>query len=1781
MSVSDSPNRVISLLIPGYTLQAPFQETGTNVLYRAVREADGLPVIVKTPRSQHPGPRERARYQREYNILQRLRGAPGVLVAHGHEVLQERPVLLLEDVGGVALSEQVGRTLEPPRFFELALSLAATLAEVHRRGVIHKDIKPSNILVSPAGGAWLIDFGIATLQRVEHVEAVLQHQFVEGTPAYMSPEQSGRMNRAVDYRTDFYSLGVSFYELLTGKLPFRGQDVLEWFHAHLAQAPIPPHRVTSSIPPVLSAVVMKLLAKVAEERYQSAEGLRADLERCQEALRSGTPEPFPLGSKDLPARFLLPQRLYGREAEVDTLLKSFERVAQTKRAEWMLVRGYPGIGKSAVVRELHRPVLRRRGFFLSGKFDQFQRDVPYATLAQAIRELVQQLLAGSDEEMASWRRRLLEAWEGNGQVLVTLVPQLERVAGAQPALSELPPSEARNRFNRVFQRFLGVFATPERPLVLFLDDLQWADFASLELLRYLTTHPDTPPLLLIGAYRDKEVSPSHPLEWTLAEARKAGATLGELHLGPLALEQTRRLVADALPGASEELVVPLTALVQEKTGGNPFFLLQLLQTLHQDGLVGRAPEGGWRWDAEGVRAKGYSDNVIDFMVGRLRQLPEQTRQLLCLAACVGNTCPAQDLALLSHQDAAQVEQSLEPALQEDLLMRVDTWGYRFLHDRIQQAVYTLIPEKERNAVHLRMGRLLLERLSPEELRERLFDVVGHLNAGVELMTEQAERSRLAHLNAEAGWRAKASNAYRSAVACFSTAFSLLPANPWEGEGALAFKLRLDQAGCELISGNAAEARRLVDELLPRARTRADQAAAYSLKREILIASSDAPGAVSCLLECLEAFGVPLSPNPAWEEVMAANEEVWRLLGERPIESLIELPSLSDPDLKAVMSVLAALSLPAFYAGNNSLFVLHICRMVALSIRHGSSEASAHAYAWYGFVSSTAFRRYREGHIFSKLASELAERQGLSNQRGEVFLLRGLLEQWVHPFPQAQERFRDALHRTVLAGDFQNASYCYNNLVASHLALGRELGDIHQDAVAGHDFSSKAGFWDSAQTMLVCQRYVQQLRGRTVSFGTLNGDGFDEAAFESQLASRGLSSMRCSYAIMKLQSRFMCGAYDEARQAAASAKELLWSSHGQTFLYLYHLYRALTLAACCRDAPPPLRSEYLEAIEQHRLQLAEWAEHCPENFRAAERLVAAERARLKDQPDNALRAYEEAIQSARAQGSLLNVALACELAARFWKARGMPTTAQAFARDAREAWWQWGAEGKVRQMDELWPVLASPLVKGPESSTSYDTDSSHLDAITIVKAQQAISSEIVLDRLVNTLMRVALENVGAQRGALLLLRNDTLEVAALVDTFSGLSSISAEAERPLPWTLLTYVRRSGEHVLINDTAQPHAFSSDAYFSDSPARCVLCLPLGRQEELGGLLYLENDLASEAFSQRRVALLRHIVSQAAISIENARLYAEVRRAEAAMRQSNDELERRVEERTRELKQAQAHLVETARVAGMAEIASNILHEAGNALTSVVVDTDLLRKAVEASRVGRVQQVAELLEEHQDDLADFLTQDSRGSLLAGYLSSLASELLREQAVLKKGLEALEGHVSRVGTIVQTQRTYATSTLLTDEYDLGGLVEEALHLHQMASRHFPMSVTKELSELPLVRVDRHRVLQILTSLLSNARGALTPVPEAERRLRVRLTAEDGWARIQVEDNGEGLTPEVRERLFTQGFSTRKDGYGIGLHTSALAARLLGGRLTLESDGPGLGAIATLELPLKETRRGG
>ncbi|WP_224367788.1 trifunctional serine/threonine-protein kinase/ATP-binding protein/sensor histidine kinase [Hyalangium versicolor] len=1761
------------LNIPGYRVLGTIRGTGANVLFHAVREADALPVIIKTPMVPAPGPRERERYRREFGVLQRLQEVRGVARPYAYERIHERPVLLLERVLGESLSEATGHPMDPERFLRVAISLASTLAAVHQRGVIHKDIKPSNIILEPSGEARLIDFGAATIQKIEHLDAA-PGTLIEGTLAYMSPEQTGRMNRAVDYRTDFYSLGVTLYELLTGQRPFQARDALEWFHAHMAQTPKPPHELNAKVPPALSSIVLKLLAKAAEDRYQSAEGLKADLERCREELEQDSRALFELGEHDAPNRFQLLQRLYGREAQVSALLQGFERVERTARPELFLVSGYSGIGKSSVVNELHKPVVQRRSFFVTGKFDQLQRDIPYATLGQTIRSLVQQLLAGSNEEIARWRERLNEALEGNGRLLVDLVPQLEMVAGPQPALTELPPNEARHRFQRVFRQFLQVFASPEHPLVVFLDDLQWADLSSLQLIQQLLSQPETPPVLWIGAYRDNEVSPEHPLTSVLTEVRKAGARMTDIRLEPLSLAQVEQLVADSLAGASPEVINPLAALVHEKTGGNPFFLLQLMTTLNQDGLLAREPGGGWRWDAEGVRAKGYSDNVVDFMVGKLRQFPPDTQSLLRLAACVGNVFSLPMLGTLAGQaEPAEVEHGLEPALLEGMLVRTGPEQYRFLHDRIQQAAHALISEVERQEIHLRIGRLLLQTLSPEQLRENLFDVVSQLNAGVELIQDPTERHTLARLNAEAGEKARASVAYRPAVTYFATAFSLIPGAPWETDYPLAFQITKTWAQCELQNGGIAELYRLSQELHAQARTRADKVAAACIKSDAHLFMGQFDASIQVMLEALTTLGIPLSPHPTFEEAAAAHDEVWSLVGQRSIESLIELPLMTDPDVKLAMSALASLFGKAYLTDNN-LFLAAMSQMVSLTLRHGITADSVTGLGWFGVLTATFFKRYAEGRAMTRLALAVVDRYNLPFHRAIALVSLWSCGFYVKPLPAVQERVLSAFQHGLQTGDFRLAGYASVLGLWNRVAMGHNLDDLYQDAVAREPFLHKIRMRDGEALLLSFQRLIQQLRGRSDSFGTMNGEGFDEQAHEAELATSHQSNTQGWYWIVKLQSRFLCGDYPEAIAAAEKVTGLMWSLVGAIIPREYHLFRALSLAAVFDDTPPEARQDTLESIRRHQQKLAEWAENVPTTFRAVERTVAAELARLEDRPDDATRAYEEAIRTARENGAPHHLGLASELAANFWRSRNSPIVAHSFAREAHAAYQQWGALGKVQQLEAQWPHLSSSLAEMSQDTSS--TNSTQIDALTVVKAQQAISGEIELDRLVTTLIRAAIENAGAQRGALLLPNGDMLVVAAISGESPTTVTVPSgeETAHALPWTLLSYVRRTREHVLIGDASKPHPFSGDEYLARSKARSVLCLPLMRQEQFSGALYLENNLATNAFSPRRLVLLGHLASQAAISIENARLYADVQRARQELRQANDELEQRVEERTRELKEAQARLVDTAREVGMSEVASNVLHNVGNVLTSAVINLEMMQRSVGSSRVGRLKQATQLLLENRESLTEFLAQGSRGGTLPNYLAALADELIGEQTRLMEDVDAMGRHIEHIRAIVQVQQAYARTSLMPEECDMGQLIQDALRIQMVALQRHGVDVRRELGSIPRLKVDKHKVLQILINLITNAKYALDVLPEGQREMVVRLDMNGDRVRIQVVDNGMGIEPEVKEKLFNHGFTTRKEGHGFGLHASALAAQMLGGRLTLESEGPGKGAVATLELPL-------
>jgi PAS domain S-box-containing protein len=1463
-------------------------EDGERVLCRGWRDdGDGnrTAVLAVLSASEHPTPGLVDRLAHEYGLKDELDGPS---VVRPLEFLRERGQtrLLLEDPGGEPLAGLLGQPMEMGRFLRIATGLSAALRRLHERGLIHKDIKPANVLVDSATGyAWLTGFGIASRLPRER-QSREPPELLAGTLAYMAPEQTGRMNRSIDSRSDLYSLGVTLYEMLTGSLPFTASDPMEWVHCHIAKQPAPPVDRVTDVPVVVSAIILKLLTKTAEERYQTAAGVEGDLRRClAQWERQRRIEAFPLCEQDTSDRLLVPEKLYGRVREIDTLLAAFDRVVAGGATQLLLVSGYSGIGKSSVVNELHKALVPTRGLFAAGKFDQYKRDVPYGTLAQAFQSLIHPLLGKSEAELGSWRDSLRQALRPNGRLIVDLIPELKLIIGEQPPVPDLPPQDAQNRFQLVFRRFLGAFARPEHPLALFLDDLQWLDAATLDLLEHLVTHPDVRHLLLVGAYRDNEVSPSHPLVRMLEAIRKAGARVHEIVLAPLELDDVGQLVADALH-CTPEHVRPLAQLVQEKTGGNPFFAIQFFTALAEGGLLAFDPvTRAWQWSMDRIRAKNYTDNVVDLMAAKLKRLSSTTQEALKQLACLGNVAPTAILALVHETTAETIHAALSEAVHAGLVFREDV-AYKFLHDRIQQAAYTLIPEEHRADAHLRIGRVLLANMTGDQLAEHLFDIANHFNRGATRLVAQDEKTQVAAIELRAGRKAKASAAYASACVHLAAGMALIGRdgldNPDQYE--LAFALCLERAECELLSGNFDEADRLIPQLVGKGTSKVDKAAAYSLKIHLHLIKSEKPQGVDAALECLRLFDIKMPAHPTRGEVQAEYESVWRNLKEQSIESLIDLPLMTDPDMHAAMRVLAFLTGPALYTDIN-LYHLHFCKMVNLSLRYGVSDASTFGYAGFGVMLCEPFQRYADGYRFGKLACDLVEKHGFAAYKAKVYLCMEMVALWTQPIETGIEFVRTAFRAGAESSDLPFACFSCLHLVTDLLAQGIHLDDVWRESETCLDFVRKGKYLDAADALLCQRQLIRNLRGQTATFSTFSDGTFDEENFEAQLTEDRMTALISRYWILKVQARFMSGDYRTGLVAAERAKKVHWSSEAFFHSLDYYYYTALTVAALYEKASGDEQREWRELLTLHREQLRAWADSYPPTFADKHALVAAEIARIEGRDADAMRLYKQAIRSAHEQGFVQNEGLAYEVAARFYAARGLKTIADAYLRNARSCYFRWGADGKVRQLDRLYPHLAA---EGQRPTAALGTPIQQLDVASIVKASQAVSSEIELPKLIERLMTLALENAGADRGLLILPIKDDYFIQAEAQAAGGKVEVALCKKEitsiTCPDSLLRYVIRTLENVLLDDASRPNLFSEDDYLRGRKSTSILCLPLIKQGQLTGLLYLENTLTSHAFTPDRIAVLELLAAQAAISLENTRLYSDLQEREAKVRRLVD---------------------------------------------------------------------------------------------------------------------------------------------------------------------------------------------------------------------------------------------------------------------------------------------------------
>jgi predicted ATPase len=1498
-------------MIPNHEFIQELWQNDWQTLARGRRITDQRPVLLKLIRRGVQLFASGELLEHEFHLLQQLSiaGIPRALELLPADNANGNRCLVLEDVGGTPLSELLcGRPLELDSFFGLAIHLVTILAELHRRDITHRNISPRSILFDPlTGGACLADLSLAVHSSGEIQEALAPYLLQANLP-YASPEQTGRMNRVPDYRTDFYSLGVCFYELLTGRPPFESSDALELIHWHIAKVPAAPAEIDPKIPAPLSDLVMKLLAKTAEDRYQSARGLRADLEVCaREWAEHSSIAPFALARRDASDRFLISQKLYGREREAEQLLAAFEQT-RDGHTKMMLVAGYSGIGKTSLIQELYRPIVERRGYFISGKFDQVARGVPFGALIQAFRALVRQFLTESDENLAVWRVRLAEALGGQGSALAEVIPEIELILGAQLPLPSVGPTEALNRFQSVFQNFVGALARPEHPLVVFLDDLQWADAATLSLLGPLLTGSGIQSLFLIGAYRDNEVDAAHPLMGAIRklESIETGepreSVVARVLLRPLGLPDLRSFVADTLrcePAEAE----PLTRLVWEKTGGNPFFAIQFLKTLRQDRFLKFDYERGcWAFHIDEIADAEMTDNVIDLMTQKIRRLSSKSQHILTLASCIGNSFELQTLAVVSEQSLEATADDLKEAIQEGLVHRIadsssgnrqspvhNPQSYAFLHDRVQQAAYAMIPEKGKRPVHLAVGRLLRDRAEVEQADERLFDIVRHLNLGGGLIDDETERLALARLNLNAGQKAKSSTAYASALDYFKAGAGLLKETQWQSDYDLAFALHFETAECLRLCANFDEAEGEYKLLLQYAKTKLDLARVHSLRILQSENLSRYEDALAAARENLALFDVsfPDSPQAQQGALDAEIAGIQALLGSRSIASLVDLPVMTDPEVRMVMSILTNIWSSAYISGEQTLTRLISAVMVRLSLEHGNAEESAYGYVTHAITVGPVRADYGSAYEFGLLALRVNERFNDSRLRAKIYQqFQAHVTLWRRPLHTCVTYAREARRSGFESGDFTYGVYGAFTETWAAIIISEDLAQYVREYTPNLALFKKmrlAALGDGLKVML---NWAQALRGKTLAPLSLSDEEFNEETYLETY--RGNPFYTMFYAAAKLHISYLLGEYGKALEAARLTREIVHHLSGTIWTVICAFWTGLTLAANYSDAAEDERTVYLAEMKKARGLLATLAENCPENYRCQSLLLSAEIERIRGHKIAAGELYDQAIGYADESGDLQNRALANELSARFRLEGGQETIAARLIARAHACYTQWGAAAKVEELERRYPSLSSRRSHPPSENVSADVrtrmERGSLDLFSVMKASQAIAGEIELEKLLAKLMRITIENAGAERGVLLLSRDSELFIYAegLLETVGvtlhGAIPLSETASLPL--SVIHYVRRTSEGVVLAEANKDGRFDTDPYILLRRPRSVMCVPVLNQGRLVGVLYLENNLAGGAFTQDRMQICQILASQAAISLDNAQLYEEMRLAETTLR-------------------------------------------------------------------------------------------------------------------------------------------------------------------------------------------------------------------------------------------------------------------------------------------------------------
>lgn len=1773
--------------LPGYTISEKIYEGANTIVYRARRDGDERRAILKLLKAEYPTPEDLAKFQHEYQIATRF-DSPGIVKAYALENFDDRQVaLVLEDFGGVSLREYLNSfRLKLSDFLRMAIALTDILGELHHHNIIHRDIHPLNIIIHPkTQEVKITDFSISLSENREEVNAI------EGTLPYMSPEQTGRMNAGVDRRCDFYSLGITFYEMLAGELPFKTSDPMEIVHCHIAKTPRYLSDVNSDIPPALSDIVMKLLAKTPQERYQSAYGIKADLEQCWHQLRvRGEIASFPLAQQDLSGELVIPNKLYGREQEVAILLETYWRVSgasasggrsrdrQVKsldgKSEIVLVRGYSGVGKSALIDAVHQPIVRQGGYFIRGKFERYKHNTPYVGLIEAFQELMRQLLSESEEDINRWQNKILSQIGKNGQVIIDVIPEVELIIGEQPSVPSLPPLEAQNRFNLVFQQFLSVFTTAEHPLVLFLDDLHWADSASLKLLHYILTASESQYLLLIGAYRENEVETDrrgneHPLLQTIEAIAASGVRVTPLELQPLNTPALNQLLGETLscpPTRSQ----PLAELIYRKTQGNPFFIRMLLNSLTQDKLLAcNLSAGRWEWDLAEIEKLDITDNVVDLMVRKIQQLSENGQTVLQFAACIGNFFFLDLLALVCEKSLSATAADLKEAVEQGLIVPLENTykipllfgstepvalpvdnlvvAYRFLHDRVHQAAYSMIHDDRTEQVHLKVGKLILKHTNPEEREEKIFDIVHHLNLGANWIRSQSEKYRLARLNLMAGEKAKAAMAYENAVKYLTQGLELLAADSWQTQYDLTLNLYVEIVEAEYLNRNYRRASALGKVALENARTLLEKIAIYEKKIESYVSQNQMRKAIDTGWVVLNMLGITLPKKPNQLHVLwQLIHTKWAIAG-KAMEDLAALPEMSDRDRLAAMRILAAMT-PAAYVASPAMLHVVVFTMVQLSVKYGNSPLSAFAYAFYGVLLYGTWSDIKGGDRSGQLALRLVERLEANSIKAKVSdLVYAHIKHAKLHIRDTIEPLSQSIQIGLDTGDLEWAGHSALHYCSHNLFSGEPLESVVEKYEQYIAWMVKIKLEFHIQYAKIWEQFTFNLREDAEAPWVLSGNSFDEEAMLPSLVDSTNTMSLFAVYLAKSMLAYLFGERERAVFYAKRAENYKLGVVGLLSATEHNFYQSLALLANLRDQPLYRKIQSLMRVTLNQRKMKRWATHAAANYQHKYDLIEAEKARILGKTVKAMGYYDRAIKAARKQGYLQVAAIASECAAEFYLQLGREKIAATYMTEAYYTYVRWGATRKVKELDTQYPQLISrgsgddkpSVMRTTTISTTTGSHAGLLDLTAFVKASQAINGEIVLDNLLQKLMTIVMENAGAQKCYLILETEGKfyIESTATADESQVTIAEHLAVERcdRLPVSVINYVARTQESVVLKDASAEERFPTDTYIIQHQPKSILCTPILHQGKLIGLLYLENNLIAGAFTPDRLEVLKLLSSQAAISIENARLYTNL----LGFSQELEEKNRALEQLDR-LKD---------------EFLANTSHELRTPLNGIIG-------------------IAEsMLEGATGELSEF--QRSNLSLVVASgrsLTQLVNDLLDFSKLKHKNIQL---DVKPVG-----MREIADVVLTICQPLIGN---KSLQL-----------INAIATDLPPVEADENRLQQILHNLVGNAikytdSGRVEVSAEIIREHKGVAIAEsdspenspspDGYLAISVRDTGIGIEDEKLNRIFVSfeqvdGSNARQySGVGLGLAITKQLVELHGGKIWVESK-VNEGSKFTFTLPL-------